>query len=135
MKFSNILYPINLNSRNIAAVNRALEIASFFKSRIHLLYVNDEGAGHHYPADNESAVALKVKEIAPVELLDTIEVIYAVSKGKLDVEVINYCKDKNIDLIILAHKHRNRLYSALFDSPDVNIIDNINIPILVIPKN
>jgi nucleotide-binding universal stress UspA family protein len=133
-QFKNILYPINLDSNDISPVIKVLEIAKRLNSKIHILYINDPSAGYSHPADHEDAVALRVKEIAPAGLLDSLEIKYAVSKGQLDKEIFTYCKHNNIDLIITGHKHRNKLYSLLFDSPDVNIIDNINLPVLVIPK-
>ena len=133
-QFKNILYPINLDSKNISTVVKALEIANALNGRLHIIYVNDPGAGYRYPTDREDAVALKVQEIAPKELLDRTKITYAVSKGSLEEEVSNYCKNNSIDLIITGHKHRNKLYSSLFDTPDESIIDAINIPVLVIPK-
>jgi nucleotide-binding universal stress UspA family protein len=130
----NILYPINLDSKNVSPVVTALEIAKEFKSRLHILYVNDEEAGYRHPTDREDAVALRVEETAPHELLESTTVVYAVSKGKLDEEIMKYCRDNKIDLIITGHKHKNKLYSMLFDTPDENIIDTINLPVLVIPK-
>jgi len=135
IQFNNILYPIDLDSEDNSPVVKALEIAKLFKSRIHILYVNDEAAGFRHPTDREDAVALRVKEIAPEGSLDGIEVTYAVSKGKLEEEVADYCKKHKIDLIITGHRHRSKTYSMLFDSPDVAIIDSINLPILVIPKD
>lgn len=55
------------------------------------------------------------------------------SKGDLDEEIVKYCRDNNIDLIIVGHKHRHKIYTALFDSADVNIIDAVKLPVLVIP--
>jgi nucleotide-binding universal stress UspA family protein len=133
-QFQNILYPINLDSKNISTVNKALEIARSLNSSVHILYVNDEGAGYRYPTDREDAVALKVQEVVPAELLNSLKITYAVSKGQLGQEILLYCKKNRIDLIITGHKHRNKLYSNLFDSPDVNIIDSIPVPVLVIPK-
>ena len=131
----NILYPINLDSKNITAVVNALEIARMFDCQLHILYVNDPGAGYRYPADHEDAVSLRVQEIAPQNLLESVKIRYAVSKGQLAVEVVKYCTDNRIDLIITGHKHRNKMYSMLFDSPDENIIDAIKVPVLVLPKN
>lgn len=133
-KIKNILYPINLDSNNISLVIKALEIAITFNSRIHLLYVNDPAAGYRFPADHEDAVSLKVQEVAPAELLQHANITYAVAKGSLDNEISNYCKNNSIDLIITGHKHHGKLYSMFFDTPDVNIIDAINIPILVMPE-
>jgi nucleotide-binding universal stress UspA family protein len=129
-----ILYPINLDSKNISTISKALEIAQLFKSEIHILYVNDPAAGYRFPTDREDAVSLRVQEVVPNEVLTSQKIVYAVSKGTLEKEIEKYCKDNGIDMIITGHKHRNKLYSSLFDSPDVNIIDAMKIPILVIPK-
>jgi nucleotide-binding universal stress UspA family protein len=92
-------------------------------------------AGYRHPADHEDAVALRVKEIVPAKLLENQKITYAVSKGSLDKEIVKYCEKNNIDLIITGHKHKNKLYSLLFDSPDENIIDAINLPVLIIPES
>ncbi|HPL18824.1 MAG TPA: universal stress protein [Spirochaetota bacterium] len=94
LEFKNILYPINLNSKNITTVVKVLELARILNCTVHILYVNDEGAGYRYPADKEDAVALKVQEVAPAELLGGLNVTYAVSKGKLEQEIQEYCKKK-----------------------------------------
>ena len=135
LKFENILYPIDLDSKNISSVVKALEFAQMFNSQIHILYVNDMQAGYRHPTDHEDAVALRVKEVVPTELLENQKIIYAVSKGSLDKEIMKYCGNNNIDLIITGHKQRNKLYSLFFDSPDVNIVDAINLPVLVIPED
>jgi nucleotide-binding universal stress UspA family protein len=135
LNFKNILYPIDLDRDNVSSLMKALEFAQTFKSKIHILYVNDMQAGYRHPADREDAVALRVREIAPPELLENQKIIYAVSKGFLDKEIVKYCKKNNIDMIITGHKQRNKIYSLLFDSPDKNIIDAINLPVLVIPEN
>jgi nucleotide-binding universal stress UspA family protein len=133
-QFKNILYPIDLDSANISPVLTAIEIAKNFNSSLHILYVNHPDAGYRYPTLQEEAVALRVEEIAAPELLNNVSITYSVSKGDLAAEITDYCMKNSIDLIITGHKHRNKLYSMLFDSPDENIIDKINLPVLVIPK-
>ena len=135
LNFKNILYPIDLDSKNISSVVKALEFAQTLKSSIHILYVNDMQAGYRHPTDHEDAVALRVKEIVPAELLENQKITYAVSKGSLDKEIVKYCKKNNIDLIITGHKHKNKLYSLLFGSPDENIIKAINLPVFIIPES
>lgn len=134
LNFKNILYPIDLDSKNISSVVKALEFAQMLNCLIHILYVNDIQAGYRHPTDHEDAVALRVKEVVPAELLENQRIIYAVSKGPLDKEIMKYCEKNNIDLIITGHKHRNKLYSLFFDSPDENIIDAIHLPVLIIPE-
>ncbi len=129
----NMLFPIDLDEEDISPVITALEIAKTFHSSLHIFYVNDIEAGFRHPTDREDAVALRVREVAPQELLDSVKALYAAAKGDLAEEVVKYCQDKAIDLIIVGHKHRHKIYTELFDSSDVNIIDAVKLPVLVIP--
>jgi nucleotide-binding universal stress UspA family protein len=129
-----ILFPIDLDAEDISSVITALEIAKTFHSPIHIFYVNDIEAGFRHPTDREDAVALRVREVASAELLDSVKIVYAVAKGDLDEEIIKYCQDNAINLIIVGHKHRHKIYSKLFDSADINIIDAVKLPVLVIPQ-
>lgn len=129
-----ILFPIDLDAKDFSPVIAALKVAELFGSAVHFLYVNDLDAGHHHPTDYEDAVALKVRETVPESLLDSLKITYAVAKGSLASEIVKYCTDEAFDLIIVGHKHRHRIYSALFDSPDEDIIDAVKLPVLVIPQ-
>jgi nucleotide-binding universal stress UspA family protein len=129
----NILFPIDLDAEDISPVITALEIAKTFHCPIHIFYVNDIEAGFRHPTDREDAVALRVKEVVPEELLGSVKTVYAVAKGELDEEVVKYCHDNGIDLIIVGHKHRHKIYTELFDSADINIIDAVKLPVLVLP--
>jgi len=133
-QFKNILFPINLDAKNLNYLIKVVEFASSFGGKLHFLYVNDEQAGYRHPTDREDAVALKVKSVVPESLLSGLDVIYATAKGDLGKEIAVYCRENHIDLIIAGHKRRSRLYGAIFDSPDVDIIDAVNVPILIIPK-
>lgn len=111
-----------------------MEFADLFQCPIHILYVNDIQAGYRHPTDHEDAVALKVKEIISESLLENLDIIYTVSKGETAEEIVKYAQENQIDLIIVGHKYRGKLYSSLFDSIDVNIIDKALLPVLVIPE-
>ncbi len=132
--YKNILYAINLNDENITSIIYALEFARLFNSRIHIVYVNDPQAGYRHPTDREDAVALRVRETVSESLLENLDVVYAVSKGNTAEEIVRYAQEHQIDLIMVGHKHRGKLYSTLFDSDDVNIIDTAQLPGLVIPE-
>lgn len=134
LKIRNILYPINLDSKNHSNVLNAIELSLQYKSAIHFLYVNDPAAGYRIPTDFQDAVALKIKEVVPTELIEKADIKYAVSKGDLGDEIKEYCKKNPIDLIITSHKHHSKIYSSLLDSPDEDIIDTVNVPILLLPK-
>jgi hypothetical protein len=55
--FRNILHAIDLDAELFTSLVNALEFARLFRSRIHILYVNDPQAGYCHPADHEHAAA------------------------------------------------------------------------------
>ena len=133
--FKNILLPVNLDSEDFSYMKKAAELAAGFGEKTHFLYVNDEQAGYRHPTDREDDVALKVREIVPGEILGKMKTVFAVSKRDLAGEIEAYCRKENIDLLIVGHKHRGRFYNAMFDSSDINIVDKVKLPILVIPRD
>ena len=134
LEFKNILYPIDLDSKSLFSLKMALEFARMFNCKTHILYVNDTQAGYRHPADHEDAVALRVKETIPEILLENMNIIYAVSRGNTAEEILKYVQENQIDLIIVGHKHRGKLYSSMFDSTDINIIDTVSLSVLVVPE-
>jgi len=128
-----ILFAIDLDSKNISPAVAALKIAQAFGSEIHFLYVNDPQAGFRHPADREDAISLRLREEISDELLSSVRIVYAATKGHLAEEVAKYCADNGIDLVIVGHKLRLKIYGKVFDSSDVKIIDMINLPVLVLP--
>lgn len=134
LSISNILHPLNLDSENNENVIKILEFAQLFNSAVHFIFINDEAAGYRHPASFQDNIALMIKDTVPSELLENSRIIYAVSRGDLAEEIKKYCEGNRIDFIILNHKHHNKLYSSLFDSPDEKIIDSVNIPVLLLPK-
>jgi nucleotide-binding universal stress UspA family protein len=66
--------------------------------------------------------------------LESLEIIYAVSKGDTAREIVQYAGENQIDLIVVGHKHRGKLYASMFDSTDVHIIDEAMLPILIFPE-
>lgn len=134
LNFKNILYPIDLDSDKISSLEKALEFARLFNCAIHILYVNDVLAGYRHPADHEDAIALRVKDTVDESILENMNIIYAVSKGDAAEEIVKYAQSNSVDLIIIGHKHRGKLYANLFDSTDVDTIDKALLPVLVLPE-
>ncbi len=130
-----ILYPLNLDSKKIVLLNRIFIIAKAWGASVDILYVNDEQAGYRHASKTEVDVKNAIGENSKPELLQDVSVTYHVAKGTLNNEVKKYCDENGIDLIITGHKHHNKLYAALFDTPEESIIDTVNIPVLVIPKS
>jgi nucleotide-binding universal stress UspA family protein len=129
-----MLYAIDLDDERPSSMIFALECARLFKSRLHVVYVNDPQAGYRHPTDREDAIALKVRQAVPAALLEDVEIVYTPPRGNAAEEIVKYAEAQDIDLLIVGHKHRSKLYSSMFDSTDVNIIDTALRPVLVIPE-
>ena len=99
-----------------------------------MLYVNDAQAGYRHPTDREDAVALKVKSVVPDSLLEGQDIVYATAKGSAAKEVVRYAEEQQVDLILIGHKYRGKLYSSLFDSTDIKNIDEARLHVIVIPE-
>ncbi|HQK99359.1 MAG TPA: universal stress protein [Smithellaceae bacterium] len=132
--FKNMLYAINLDEDAIGSLSEALDFAIMFKSRIHIVYVNDPMAGYRHPADKEDAIALRVRKEVPEAVLEQLDIVYASLKGAVAEEIVKYVQEQQNDLIIVGHRHRSKLYASMFDSTDVNIIDSVLLPVLVLPE-
>lgn len=134
LNFKNILYAIDLDLEKVSSVKEAFELAKLFNGRLHVVYVNNILAGYRTPADHEDAIALRIKEEVPEYLIEDTEIVYAALKGEVADEIVKYALENEINLIVVGHKHHNKLYSSMFDSTDVKIIDTALIPVLVIPE-
>lgn len=133
LNFKNILYAIDLDSEKVSSVKEVFGLAELFKSRLHVVYVNNILAGYRTPADHEDAIALRVKAEVPASLIEDIDVVYVALKGEVADEIVKYAVENQINLIVVGHTHRSKLYASMFDSSDVKIIDTALIPVLVIP--
>jgi nucleotide-binding universal stress UspA family protein len=129
-----ILYPINIDSKHIFILNEIFEIAKKLEASIDLLYVNDQQAGYRHPHKTEIDVKNSVIENAHSELMSQLSISYNVSKGDLGKEVSKFCENNNIDLVITGHRRYNRLFSQFFNSDDETIIENVSVPVMVIPE-
>jgi nucleotide-binding universal stress UspA family protein len=129
-----ILYPINLESKKILILNRIFLMAKKFGASIHILFVNDDQAGYRHAQKTEVDVKTAVTGLTNPQLLEGLNIFYHVARGELGEEVRKFSEANKIELIITGHKHRNRLYTSLFDTPEESIIDAVSVPVLVIPK-
>ena len=130
-----ILYPINLDSKNIIILNRAFAMSRKINCHIDILYVNDSQAGYRHSRKTEVDVKKAVVDNTKEGLLDGMDINYHVAQGELAAEVKKFVETNNTDLIITGHKHHNKLFTSIFDTPEESIIDVVMVPVMVIPRS
>ncbi|MGL1902802.1 MAG: universal stress protein [Fibrobacterales bacterium] len=132
--YNTILYPINLDAPNKKMINEAINHAMRYDAALHILFVNNPQAGYRSPLEKEADVKRAVAHNVDSLDLDQLNITYAIAIGEVGSAVQDYVSKHPVDLIITGHTHHSALYSLFFDTADEKIIDAVNLPILVLPK-
>ena len=140
----NILVPIDFDGTEQFLVNKAMELAASFGSKVWLLHVsapdpdfvgNEVGPQserdsraeilrEQHRALQKYAESLRSKDIAATALL---------IQGPTIETILNESKKLNIDLLIASHHDHGVLYRALIGSVSNQLIKKSKIPVLVVP--
>lgn len=134
----NILYPTDFSEHSLTALPLALDLAERYQARLHCLHVVDSehellGQGGYvapmigsYPLDKaelrksaEEHLDQFVKEHAPAarSSMNT-----TVTLGKPFAEIIRYCRQESIDLIVLGTHGHSALASMLLGSVTEKVV-------------
>lgn len=140
----NILVAIDFEEETQLLVDKALEIAKQFGSKIWLLHIAAASpdyvgytVGPQYIRDNiagtlreehkliqKYADQLKAKNIAAEGLL---------VQGATSNTILKESAKLNIDLVVIGHHKHSSLYKIFVDDVDSEIISNSKVPVLIIP--
>ena len=134
MKIQKILLPVEIDEPDKGLLPVVWEWAQNFKAEVHFLYVNPPGAGYRVAFDHEDEVALYVKQTLSEDMLSTLPHVYAVSQGDIGDCVDAYVRSQNMDMVIVGHTHHSLLGGFLSKAGDEDIVEQVNVPVLVIPK-
>ena len=137
----NILVPLDLSQYSSAALPYACELASAYGSRIHLLHVvetpwgvaNADGVPDYGDCIFERLV--RDGEIGLSRIADNIDesvIVPAVEVGLPHVKIVQYARDNDIDVIVLATHGRSGLKHALIGSVAEKVVQMAACPVLTI---
>jgi K+-sensing histidine kinase KdpD len=125
----NILLPFDYAREDPSLLQNAVRISLYFKAKLHIVHVEEEGT------KVQSADLQKAVEAMGMELqFHGIEVIYDVVTGEVGSAVAHYAQTNGIQLIVAGHKYHSRLMSGCMDASDGRIIDEVQVPVLILPK-
>ena len=133
LKFSKILYPVDLERPHKEIISNALNMVYNDEIQLHVLFVNNAQAGYRTPHLSVDDVREKIRELVPDFNIDASNIIISVAQGDVGDEVESYTESNGIELIVTGHHHHGKLLSALFHSPDEDIVERASVPVLVIP--
>jgi len=141
-----ILVPTDFSNHSDKALNRALEIAQEYGSKVYLLHVVDENIQQcavDYcinPAlieqmtveSNNASKAKMEKQAKKARGSKDIDVISAVRQGIPYTEIVNYELKNKIDLVVMAPHGRSGILSHLMGSVADKVVHFSKCPVLLL---
>lgn len=140
----NILVTIDFNNNELLLIDKAIEMAKAFKSKIWLLHVTSPepefvgySVGPQYIRDSR-AEELRSEHRMIENYVNQIRLQELECEGLLikgaTIEMIREEADAHdIDLIITGHVDHSMFYNAFFGSVSAGVIKKTNIPVLLVP--
>lgn len=144
IKIKNILLPTDFSKTSLAASEFAVNLALQYGAKIHLLHVLEKtppiltirtldlSREKILESIENDAKSRLEKIIEKIKKQGDVEIIPVIRKGLDYEEIINYSKEKKIDVIVIATHGRTGLLHTLLGSVAEKVIRYSKIPVLVI---
>lgn len=122
----NIVFAADVSSDNSFDMKELRELAEAYDSEIHFLYVINS-------VNNNQDAVDRLKEIATSEKIKKFTINTVDSKDPDDA-IERYSKRVSADMVAVASGGKSAVRKLLFGSVSYDIINNLDIPVLVIPE-
>src|SRR5476651_131525 len=143
IQIKKILLPTDFSNYSAAATKYACELATKFDAELHLLHTLEThltstpnfGFGLDLPKNMSESKAAAEKSLAGVldpKWASGRRVIQAVVEGSPKVEIIQYARKHNIDLIVLATHGRTGLAHVMMGSVAESVVRTAPCPVLTV---
>ena len=119
----NIVCALDIDDEEKINLSVLKDISEEFNSKVHLLYVLDDGI------TNSKAIE-KLKKLADQYKIDNYS-INTVKNNSAEHAIRNFSKRKSADLLALVSEGKTGLKDMLFGSFTNDIVNNVDIPVLV----
>ncbi len=145
--FKRILCPTDLGERSFVALEKAVQIAHQFGSKIIMLNIHDEfmdekerkmlrvSVNEMKGKFSKTARNSKEKMREGIEKLhaEDIEIEYVLREGKPEKTIAEYANGNNIDLIVISTDGRDNIKDFVSGTITEQVINEAKCPTLVIP--
>lgn len=145
-KIKNILLPTDFSNLSLSAASYAVDLASQYDAKIHLLYVLEKTPPILTIRTldlSEEKIIKSIEDDAKRLMEETLEKIKKTGNNKIKIdgiikkgidyqEITKYADDNNIDLIVIATHGNTGLLHTLIGSVAEKVIRHSKKPVLVI---
>jgi universal stress protein A len=143
IRIQKILLPTDFSEYSAAAMKYACELATKFDAELHILHTLEThltstpefGMGlalPKYMSESRAAAEKSLAGFLDPKWSDGRTVIHAVVEGSPKVEIIQYARKHNIDLIVLATHGRTGLPHVLMGSVAESVVRTAPCPVLTV---
>ena len=119
------------------AVSVALDLARRFDAEVHALYVVDTTEVDASPEDLQSELRTALEESGQ-DALDAVrgrtdqEVVTDVREGRPAVEICNYAREQDVDVVVTGTRGRHGEHRFLLGSVAERIVRSCPVPVLTV---
>jgi nucleotide-binding universal stress UspA family protein len=145
--FTHILCPTDLKERALLALEKAVQIAHQFNSKITMLNVHDEfmnkkeremlRVSFDTLKDKYAQVAIESREKMRGSIrnlhAEDIQVDYKLREGKPAKEIVKVAEKRGVDLIVMTTDGRDSIKDFVTGTITEHVINHAPCPVLVIP--
>ncbi len=140
-----ILAPIDFSIYSKHAADDAIALAAYFESEIEFIHVIEHDIHPSFYAGGiesifqldtglKNRVLTNLKEFLADQLPANLQTNYVVREGKAHKEIVDYAKEANTDLIVIATHGLTGLEYILLGSTSEKVVRTANCPVLVVKK-
>jgi len=142
IKMSKILYPTDFSDLSLVALNYAKSFALQYGAELHCIHVLDDAYQYWLmlgpdgvpagpdPQQVQQAVQGQMAEFARKHLSDIPQVVTKIITGRPFVEIVQYARDQEIDMIVIASHGRSGLKHVLMGSVAERVVRKSPCPVL-----
>ena len=141
----NILVAINFEKNAGRLVDKAYEMAVAFEAKIWILHVTEPDpedyisleAGPQFVYDKRHAKrqeeAVLVKKLTDGLRSRNVRAEGITIEGPTAKTIVKKAAELKIDLVIAGHQKKNFFYQLFVGNKDQDLLDELNVPVLVVP--
>ena len=141
----NILVSINFEKNAERLVEKAYEMALAFEAKIWILHVSEPDPDDYISLEagpqflHDKRVAKRQQEAVLVKKLTdglrsrNVRAESLLIDGPTAKTIVKKTAELNIDLVIAGHQKRNFFYQLFVGNKDQDLLDELSIPVLVVP--
>ncbi|WP_435347746.1 universal stress protein [Haloarchaeobius sp. HRN-SO-5] len=136
--YDDILFPTDGSDASMAALEYALDLATTYDARLHVLYVADTNRDSVTTIGMDVVDALEregegvVADVTERARSAGVETVDEVLQGDPSATILDYVTDRGVDCVVMATKGRSGISELLLGSVTDRVVRQSPVPVLTV---